>query len=64
MKVKTNLYLDAETPKKIEDLAKATFRGKNDVVDMLVAEAWAKICVPTTVSAETVLPTPTAEGQA
>ena len=52
-KVKINLYIDEEIDQKIEELAKATIRGKNDVITWLVTEEWKKHCV--TVSAETPL---------
>jgi len=42
-KVKLNFYVEASTERKLEDLARLTFRGKNGTIDWLVDEAWKRL---------------------
>lgn len=41
--IKTTFALNPETIERIEAIAKTTFRGKSDVIDWLVADAWSRM---------------------
>lgn len=40
MKVKLSVAVNQETIERINDLMRSTYRGKGDLVDWVVAEAW------------------------
>lgn len=42
-KVKVSIYIEEETSRKIDELAAATYRGKGDTIDWLVAEAYERL---------------------
>ncbi len=43
MKVKVNFSIEEETSRKIDEIAAATYRGKGDTIDWLVAEAYERL---------------------